>query len=351
MILGNACRPQAQVWRTYDAFLSLRPPDMCTTGRRRTHGQAVLNHNMRDMSTTARSGLRAAMVEYGGIGQQLGQFTGKERDSETGLDYFGARYLSSAMGRFTSPDIPLIDQLAEDPQSWNLYAYVRNNPLIYADPTGNDCVYVNSSGDGIDSIDNEIDSKGCGKAGGYWVDGTVTQARFAHGSLQLIGTTDGKNKTSASYALGPDPGLMTLQTGMMMAEPGVNAAGHGLMIFGAMVAPVPMVLAQCGSGWDCSAAGVGMALLPEIAALKAGGTVMRLARATGKGAEKIQKSGGLAQAAADFAAVGGKETINGAVRIRELSDGTRVVLYTATSTKEATIAIQKGGQTLTKIRY
>jgi RHS repeat-associated protein len=37
------------------------------------------------------------------------RFTGKERDAETGLDYFGARYLSSAQGRFTSPDEPLLD--------------------------------------------------------------------------------------------------------------------------------------------------------------------------------------------------------------------------------------------------
>ena len=62
--------------------------------------------------------------------------TGKERDAETGLDYFGARYFSGAQGRFTSPDIPLIDQRPEDPQSWNLYPYGRNNPLRYTDPTG-----------------------------------------------------------------------------------------------------------------------------------------------------------------------------------------------------------------------
>ena len=37
-------------------------------------------------------------------------FTGKERDAETGLDYFGARYMSSAMGRFTSADAPFIAQ-------------------------------------------------------------------------------------------------------------------------------------------------------------------------------------------------------------------------------------------------
>lgn len=65
------------------------------------------------------------------------KFTGHLRDCETGLDFFGARYLSSAQGRFTSPDVPFADQHPEDPQSWSLYSYVRNNPLKYVDPTGN----------------------------------------------------------------------------------------------------------------------------------------------------------------------------------------------------------------------
>lgn len=56
-----------------------------------------------------------------------------------GLDYFGARYFSGAQGRFTSPDVPFADQNVEDPQSWNLYHYVRNNPLRYTDPTGRAC--------------------------------------------------------------------------------------------------------------------------------------------------------------------------------------------------------------------
>ena len=63
-------------------------------------------------------------------------FTGKERDTDTGLDYFLARYLSSPMGRFTSADAPFADQHASDPQSWNLYGYVRNNPLRFVDPDG-----------------------------------------------------------------------------------------------------------------------------------------------------------------------------------------------------------------------
>ncbi len=64
------------------------------------------------------------------------KFTGKERDSETGLDYFGARYYGSTMGRFLSVD-PLLSTLRpENPQTLNRYAYTLNNPLRYTDPTG-----------------------------------------------------------------------------------------------------------------------------------------------------------------------------------------------------------------------
>jgi RHS repeat-associated protein len=64
------------------------------------------------------------------------RFTGKERDAETGLDYFGARYFSAAQGRFTTPDPLMASAHASDPQSWNRYAYARNNPLRYIDPDG-----------------------------------------------------------------------------------------------------------------------------------------------------------------------------------------------------------------------
>lgn len=65
------------------------------------------------------------------------EFTGKERDAETGLDYFGARYFSGAQGRFTSPDpVMLSKQRIFDPQQWNMYGYSRNNPLVMIDPDG-----------------------------------------------------------------------------------------------------------------------------------------------------------------------------------------------------------------------
>ena len=67
-------------------------------------------------------------------------FTQKERDRESGLHHFEARYLAGAMSRFPSVD-PMYansESSADDPQALNLYAYVRNNPLAYTDPTGLD---------------------------------------------------------------------------------------------------------------------------------------------------------------------------------------------------------------------
>lgn len=55
----------------------------------------------------------------------------------TGLHYFGARYCSAAQGRFTSVDpIGVSKEKLVDPQQWNMYAYGRNNPLRFVDPTG-----------------------------------------------------------------------------------------------------------------------------------------------------------------------------------------------------------------------
>jgi len=86
-------------------------------------------------------------VEYdycagSGVSQNY-KFTGKERDAESGLDNFGARYDSSALGRFMTPDWaakPTTVPYAKfgDPQSLNLYSYVENGPLNRIDPDGHD---------------------------------------------------------------------------------------------------------------------------------------------------------------------------------------------------------------------
>lgn len=73
------------------------------------------------------------------------RYTGKERDSESGLDNFGARYMSSQYGRFMTPDwssvptpVPFAD--ISYPQSFNLYSYIRNNPLSRPDLDGHHTV-------------------------------------------------------------------------------------------------------------------------------------------------------------------------------------------------------------------
>jgi RHS repeat-associated protein len=76
----------------------------------------------------------------------LSRFTGKERDSETGLDYFGARYYGSNMGRWMSPDWaakpePIPYAKLDNPQSLNLYGYVLNNPVTNRDPDGHICIF------------------------------------------------------------------------------------------------------------------------------------------------------------------------------------------------------------------
>jgi RHS repeat-associated protein len=82
------------------------------------------------------------------------RFTGKERDAESGNDYFGARYYGSSMGRFMSPDDGE-DQHPSNPQSWNLYSYGRNNPLIGTDDDGNTYNVCDASGKNCSNIDDK----------------------------------------------------------------------------------------------------------------------------------------------------------------------------------------------------
>jgi len=75
------------------------------------------------------------------------QFTSQERDVETGLDYFGARYHSSVQGRFTGSDPGKF--IPANPQSMNRYSYVQNNPLKFIDPNGRDLYLTGSDADYI----------------------------------------------------------------------------------------------------------------------------------------------------------------------------------------------------------
>jgi RHS repeat-associated protein len=87
------------------------------------------------------------------------------------LDFFQARYHGSAQGRFLSPD-PAGNFVASaaDPQSWNMYAYARNNPLTLIDPTGLD--YCEGS-DGYNYDSGDVNEDACDEIGGTWHDEPV----------------------------------------------------------------------------------------------------------------------------------------------------------------------------------
>lgn len=152
------------------------------------------------------------------------KFTGKERDPESGLDYFGARYYGSALGRFTSPDnfndsgitdpftgkvvfspgpLPYAD--LENPQSLNKYTYVLNNPLRYTDPSGH-CVE--------DACIVEI---GVAIAVGEGISGTTIAAGL--GTLGgAIANILGGGSQMTPYGIGPNTGLYASQ--MSANKPG-----------------------------------------------------------------------------------------------------------------------------------
>jgi RHS repeat-associated protein len=110
------------------------------------------------------------VVVTGGVNEL--KFTGKRRDTESLLDYFGARYYGNALGRFTSADpIHFQASMLRDPQRFNLYAYVRNNPLKLVDPKGES---IELTGDEkerkktLEALKSQVGSK----AGTYLYDNT-----------------------------------------------------------------------------------------------------------------------------------------------------------------------------------
>ncbi len=87
-------------------------------------------------------------TQSGSFDKVKNNYTGQYEDNESDLYYYGQRYYNSSIGRFLSAD-PLyaeeMDSRGVDTQELNLYAYVRNNPYKYVDPSGN---YFEESGMG-----------------------------------------------------------------------------------------------------------------------------------------------------------------------------------------------------------
>jgi RHS repeat-associated protein len=103
------------------------------------NGVVQARHDYLPFGVEIPAGYARRSSAWGTADNVTAKFTGKERDTETNLDFFQVRYHGSAQGRFLSPD-PLGNFVADptNPQSWNLYSYVWNSPLALIDPSGLD---------------------------------------------------------------------------------------------------------------------------------------------------------------------------------------------------------------------
>ena len=121
-------------------------------------GNVVARHDYLPFGEEVPAGSAGRTGQWGAFDSVSQKFTGQERDSETGLDFFQARHFSNVLGRFLSADPGNAGANLYDPQTWNAYAYVRNNPLALVDPSGMDAT---------DPGDDCFSDPTCG-GGGWW---------------------------------------------------------------------------------------------------------------------------------------------------------------------------------------
>jgi RHS repeat-associated protein len=136
-------------------------------------------------------------------------FTGKERDAESGLDYFGARYLSSNLGRFMTPDwaakptaVPYA--LFGDPQSLNLYAYAYNNPNLKVDLDGHAVqtavvyVYYQVSGNSAAEATQNANAHFKGADGKTFAGLTTAKLTVSYNTADKTTTSNGTSTTTST---------------------------------------------------------------------------------------------------------------------------------------------------------
>jgi RHS repeat-associated protein len=158
-------------------------------------GNTVARHDYRpfgDEITAGYGGRTADWAKYDSVKQK---FTGQEHDGETQFDFFHARYLSGAQQRFMSADPGNAGADLLDPQSWNGYSYVGNNPLARIDPTGTSWL-----GDLWNGVSNFFNG-GCGAT--FCVTGTGMAD--IDGSYGLLGWGLGGGSNSSAPSTPPPP--------------------------------------------------------------------------------------------------------------------------------------------------
>lgn len=164
--------------------------------------------------------------------------TGKERDGETGLDYFDERYFSAAHGRFTSVDPQNAGAIPIDPQSWNGYAYGRNNPLKYTDPTGTNYTVCDADGKNCrDLSDKQYDQylASIKKTNISVSAGGNINYQNTDGSVTKLGTASYYNEKDVQAAQFITNQVGPLVNGLGYATFGVVAGAHLGAAYGAYV--------------------------------------------------------------------------------------------------------------------
>ena len=225
------------------------------------------------------------------------KFTGHERDANS-LDYMHARYYMVNWGRFASVDPYLdVERTKLQPQVWNRYTYVANNPVNHTDPSGR-CLWDICIGEGA----------------ALWAAGTALAAT----------TTVWLNSQSASH-----PGR-------------TNAEVIGSSIKGALTSAAETV------GSLISMSEAPNKTIDDILADTTPGRVTR-------GPSKLlEKEGGYDDAVRDFEDVivpGSLEDKGGGVLVGELPDGRTIVVRPNSTDGAPTLEIQEAGRGRTKVRY
>jgi len=146
--------PCTTCFLTYDYLGNVR---MVTDAQ----AKIIARHDFAPFGQEITSGTAGRGTEWGSTTDVDMKFTGQIRDQELGEDFFNARYLAIALGRFNSPDPGNAGASLGSSQSWNGYGYALNNPLRFVDPTGRYCIYVGGDeGDTTDRHNYEDDENG-----------------------------------------------------------------------------------------------------------------------------------------------------------------------------------------------
>jgi RHS repeat-associated protein len=281
------------------------------------------------------------------------EFTGKERDSESGLDYFGARYFSAGQGRFMSPDPGNYGADARNPQTWNMYAYGLNNPVRYTDEDGMGVQVCLDNGNGGQNCVRLTDPQYAAAIAGDNPGVSAPGGPIPMGKIKCGGAVCGSAQYFEESMVDPVPGAIVAVEGAR----GYLSLGRSL--FTGLVSLVRGSGIQA-LGLEGAAAAANAAHIARAAAARNAILAGSTGQTTIRGGYQLLRSGGATQAASDFRAVvdAGGATVRNygpSVQAATLPDGSEVVLRQSTSKGFAgtpTLEFQDNiGQVLTKVRY